>query len=422
MVYTIGYFLCFHSTKEGFKDYGAPTTRKRFFRFHSTKEGFKGKAGRERGKEGISFHSTKEGFKEQCVQALTFTFTCFHSTKEGFKGSAARQDARKPLHVSIPPRKVSRTERGHRPQEEKHQFPFHQGRFQGRRRLRIHPKGPSVSIPPRKVSRVAQKAGGGDIISGFHSTKEGFKVKLDYILILKHLSFHSTKEGFKGWLCLSKMLLEYGFHSTKEGFKAETLQAVAEVLPEFPFHQGRFQGSEASFRSCGQPLCFHSTKEGFKVAARLKRAVSYNMFPFHQGRFQGGGAIAEVTKYLAFPFHQGRFQGRTRPLGAMTESCFHSTKEGFKAGKNPWTIDWRSVSIPPRKVSRSVAMACAIPPFPVSIPPRKVSRLPAAVRNDHHLEGFHSTKEGFKERSSSTSSLRPSGFHSTKEGFKAHAR
>ena len=141
----------------------------------------------------------------------------------------------------------------------------------------------------------------------------------------------------------------------------------------FPFHQGRFQGV-------------------------IKRTDSFCRvpFPFHQGRFQGRCIVSAFARFSVFPFHQGRFQGKL-------DAC----------------VLWRcaGVSIPPRKVSRSIAL------------PRSTSSSIC----------FHSTKEGFKARTSiaaTASSRFPfhqgrfqgmrllslskviSGFHSTKEGFK----
>ena len=166
------------------------------------------------------------------------------------------------------------------------------------------------------------------------------------------------------------------------------------------------------------------------------------MFPFHQGRFQGWMDSKTTDSMDVFPFHQGRFQG-----SAMSAST-------------TWTS---LVSIPPRKVSRRASLAelRRLKEFPfhqgrfqgrwrrrtknrrggVSIPPRKVSRFVASAEVKACLNGFHSTKEGFKgerrgaeegargrvsipPRKVSRKSWIVAGlcedlcFHSTKEGFK----
>ena len=121
---------------------------------------------------------------------------------------------------------------------------------------------------------------------------------------------------------------------------------------QFPFHQGRFQGSaqlgEDTFRGS-----FHSTKEGFKAPLAPRHRPFRPRFPFHQGRFQGGRREEDALRDAVFPFHQGRFQGR--------------------AGI-PSAGDVVVVSIPPRKVSRTNGRNVCRGDTRVSIPPRKVSR------------------------------------------------
>ena len=77
---------------------------------------------------------------------------------------------------------------------------------------------------------------------------------------------------------------------------------------------------------------FHSTKEGFKASCPAARGVRSEVFPFHQGRFQGTSGVKVPFAERKFPFHQGRFQGGKNCVPPpMLSSCFHSTKEGFKA-------------------------------------------------------------------------------------------
>ena len=123
-----------------------------------------------------SFHSTKEGFKVDGVLYDGRALAGFHSTKEGFKVYDRPVNAGG-AQVSIPPRKVSRSRTAAQGGKPRWKFPFHQGRFQGC----------------------------GEDIPG----------------ALGCGSFHSTKEGFK--------------------VKVQVLQALHR--DKFPFHQGRFQGS-----------------------------------------------------------------------------------------------------------------------------------------------------------------------------------
>ena len=254
-------------------------------------------------------------------------------------------------------------------------FPFHQGRFQGGRTVCRISKWLDVSIPPRKVSR----------------KDPGQKVHME------GWSFHSTKEGFKGVRQDAPYKVRNRFHSTKEGFKVCRWIRLAHRGPQFPFHQGRFQGS-------------------FRHALH-------------------GGVPAP------FPFHQGRFQGRRSPRSSGWMPSFHSTKEGFKGpiGRHPMVLS-AEVSIPPRKVSRKIGKFAVWHGWRVSIPPRKVSRLRRVAKGIVKYVRFHSTKEGFKAGVPRQLCHRPdwfpfhqgrfqggqwvvfmkeaSGFHSTKEGFK----
>ena len=235
-------------------------------------------------------------------------------------------------------------------------------------------------------------------------------------------------------------------------------------------------------------FCFHSTKEGFKV-----RDQRYPVSPMEvsippRKVSRPIGTCSPAKKTQRFPFHQGRFQGKAaHDAGHGFGESFHSTKEGFKAGmgeismlerrgfhstkegfKEPvqghQLVPSHCVSIPPRKVSRTIlcppnwgeAGLVSIPPRKVSraldccghvaeqlvsIPPRKVSRthVPASISRKYprfpfhqgrfqgalnavrarQCPSFHSTKEGFKD-DPLPSKLGGSwtSFHSTKEGFK----
>ena len=124
-----------------------------------------------------------------------------------------------------------------------------------------------------------------------------------------------------------------------------------------------------------------------------------------------------------FPFHQGRFQGQRRFAAAPMPSGFHSTKEGFKGSQGTlFKSDEGSVSIPPRKVSRSTGRRDSNGKVDVSIPPRKVSRKLYKLGTRWRWERFHSTKEGFKAYAPHHLESSSSGFHSTKEGFKVVKR
>ena len=164
----------FHSTKEGFKvarlsqnhirleefpfhqgRFQGIKSHRVFFKkicFHSTKEGFKAKAHRKKECQRkvsipprkvsrhsasslrvaalVGFHSTKEGFKASPIFNPWTSSGSFHSTKEGFKG---------------PGRDYLQCRQA--------EFPFHQGRFQGRADVSSPSAATRVSIPPRKVSR-----------------------------------------------------------------------------------------------------------------------------------------------------------------------------------------------------------------------------------------------------------------------------
>ena len=276
--------------------------------------------------------------------------------------------------VSIPPRKVSRPT-GSAALRPAIPFPFHQGRFQGLTEPGKFPVGRRVSIPPRKVSRASFVPFLEQEISGFHSTKEGFKAG-----------------------CRSA-----GTSSCPVSIPPRKVSRDASGFRElrrgaFPFHQGRFQGGSRS-RIVSTHSCFHSTKEGFKAGGAEQRLRVLEEFPFHQGRFQGAAA----SHHQVSPDH---------------------------------------VSIPPRKVSRCYSDTAATPRFSVSIPPRKVSRRLEPILAQRLLPCFHSTKEGFKGNPYRYSASSPhrfpfhqgrfqgarllfpdhlssTRFHSTKEGFKA---
>ena len=154
-------------------------------------------------------------------------------------------------------------------------FPFHQGRFQGRKKFWTQPFNTFVSIPPRKVSR-----------GGWTSALPGY------------------------WL-------------------------------SFPFHQGRFQGI------CGSRL------EG-----------AQKLFPFHQGRFQGANSTSPPLSSCP-GFHstkEGFKEGTSRRFSDTVDRRFHSTKEGFKEDWSQGLCSVGTVSIPPRKVSRTYQVFA--PDFP----------------------------------------------------------
>ena len=97
---------------------------------------------------------------------------------------------------------------------------------------------------------------------------------------------------------------------------------------------------------------------------------------------------------------------------------FHSTKEGFKVDLHVVLLRSSQVSIPLRKVSRGGEWKRWILRSSVSIPLRKVSRVPPALAGAIALQGFHSTKEGFKGEYQDPKVFSGVCFHSTKEGFK----
>ena len=260
----------FHSTKEGFKAPGRPRICRAWtkvsipprkvsrhyplspelsgdMRFHSTKEGFKAcsarcdrtcrkivsipprkvsrvaaKAKDRIGRHRFPFHQGRfQGVKEYCpFQKPSYVSIpprkvsrdakgCylptignrFHSTKEGFKGDAGERHQQRadefPFHQG---RFQGRLDLNGI--VGLNEFPFHQGRFQGANAGRARRDRPEVSIPPRKVSR-------------WHDTGAA---------AIKAVRFHSTKEGFKGGVLFCGGVNRLAF----------------------PFHQGRFQGTSPS--------------------------------------------------------------------------------------------------------------------------------------------------------------------------------
>ena len=188
---------------------------------------------------------------------------------------------------------------------------------------------------------------------GFHSTKEGFKVKTIPLESIPRIGFHSTKEGFKVLPPLLPCLRVRRFHSTKEGFKAlgQAVVTIAPKIVSIPPRKVSRQNQKRKYYPLNKG--FHSTKEGFKAVRSDRVAEDLTEFPFHQGRFQGFHPSIiwtifsrvsipprKVSRYIGgdelqagytFPFHQGRFQGQA--------GC-------------PKALGCGPVSIPPRKVSR----------------------------------------------------------------------
>ena len=164
---------------------------------------------------------------------------------------------------------------------------------------------------------------------------------------------------------------------------------------------------------------FHSTKEGFKVAHLAFLFHSSSPFPFHQGRFQGVECVVLSPDESQFPFHQGRFQG-----GAANGSAGHR----------------RHVSIPPRKVSRTPpdggetridlcfhstkegfkdkSAAFCNSNLHVSIPPRKVSRASNPARTSFDIPVSIPPRKVSRYVTSLDNLSHGGRFHSTKEGFK----
>ena len=209
------------------------------------------------------------------------------------------------------------------------------------------------------------------------------------------------------------------FHSTKEGFKAAAHGRTEPGIIPFPFHQGRFQGrGRGGGRGAGGGFPFHQGRfQGGQEDVSAGSGLA--AFPFHQGRFQGPGQSSEDLRIPAFPFHQGRFQGENGALGPCTDTPFPFHQGRFQGVSSAETrASRRSVSIPPRKVSRGILHKLIQASPDVSIPPRKVSRVRMMVVMSNHLECFHSTKEGFKGLSVWPTLRRSACFHSTKEGFK----
>ena len=232
--------------------------------------------------------------------------------------------------------------------------------------------------------------------------------------------FHSTKEGFKGNVYRTIEPCGSRFHSTKEGFKV--------ILKSF-----------ANFLA----FCFHSTKEGFKV-----RDQRYPVSPMEvsippRKVSRPIGTCSPAKKTQRFPFHQGRFQGKAaHDAGHGFGESFHSTKEGFKEPvQGHQLVPSHCVSIPPRKVSRTIlcppnwgeAGLVSIPPRKVSraldccghvaeqlvsIPPRKVSRthVPASISRKYPRFPFHQGR--FQGALNAVRARQCPSFHSTKEGFK----
>ena len=100
----------------------------------------------------LRFHSTKEGFKVGSGSSSIKAPVCFHSTKEGFK--AVRADHGDIRGFPFPFHQGRFQGVGQLPRREQSiEFPFHQGRFQGSTQISGQTDRPAVSIPPRKVSR-----------------------------------------------------------------------------------------------------------------------------------------------------------------------------------------------------------------------------------------------------------------------------
>ena len=106
-------------------------------------------------------------------------------------------------------------------------FPFHQGRFQGRKVTVYFSQRILVSIPPRKVSR---------------------NLRLPLHAPPPQVSIPPRKVSRETPHILRQLRLRC-FHSTKEGFKASRRFRPPRASAWFPFHQGRFQGIEGPWHS-----------------------------------------------------------------------------------------------------------------------------------------------------------------------------
>ena len=198
-------------------------------------------------KEMLCFHSTKEGFKEPSLCCSRGRASSFHSTKEGFKGDAGRASQRE-RGVSIPPRKVSRMK------HEKNKFfinmfPFHQGRFQGQRQGgNKYPLVPGFHSTKEGFKAGERESGACDArMFPFHQGRFQGSGPPDPRQSRRKVSIPPRKVSRLGLFCAvgdSKVR----FHSTKEGFKVRARSVYFTRIRLFPFHQGRFQGEVSPYR------------------------------------------------------------------------------------------------------------------------------------------------------------------------------
>mgnify|MGYP001017453568 CR=1 FL=1 len=236
--------------------------------------------------------------------------TCgFHSTKEGFKGCTPPPGTRR-SHVSIPPRKVSR----HHPTK----LPCR--------------SYPVVSIPPRKVSRKDAPWAPHKFDVSFHSTKEGFKVPSYKESLQALYRFHSTKEGFKGSYGRGRVriprLVSIPPRKVSRTDGANIGDGATNFVSIPPRKVSRKQQQRRAGRGGAVSI---PPRKVSRMNAEVIRPSPRTLFPFHQGRFQGPALQEPMQLPRVFPFHQGRFQGRRCRVWGTGLSCFHSTKEGFKA-------------------------------------------------------------------------------------------
>ena len=125
------------------------------------------------------------------------TESSFHSTKEGFKVSLVTFALRRRRGVSIPPRKVSRSD---------------------------------FASEAKSTSR------------RFHSTKEGFKVANNILVRVAKAMFPFHQGRFQGEEYRNGKPMAYMFPFHQGRFQGTRIQALLNHSSPFPFHQGRFQG------------------------------------------------------------------------------------------------------------------------------------------------------------------------------------
>ena len=214
----------FHSTKEGFKAVHLLTSFPLviLFPFHQGRfqgpatscpclaipAGFPFHQGRFQGMkqlfgcsvDDLYFHSTKEGFKGRSAVGSRSALPDFHSTKEGFKGGPGCDRLALRWMISIPPRKVSRDLPNSALLRREKIFPFHQGRFQGRKRSCLLSGAKEISIPPRKVSRDDPRGASGTVsLFPFHQGR--FQGEVHVELPREQIQFPFYQGRFQGMTC-----------------------------------------------------------------------------------------------------------------------------------------------------------------------------------------------------------------------------